>query len=204
MKKNINVSSQKIYKLQNFADYMTLNPRQYLGANNVQIMKLIPSQHDKEEKPNYPTDTKTKPNKLYQDIQDLIKIMHQFKTSEKDNLYKLTRETRSADRYIELYQSNQWNRIYPSAKEEFTPQNQLQNINYYTWFMNFDPKEYPRNKYMTWQETKRYLYYWAMEQHLNPNTLLRSIYNMLKMNDNKITPCICTEHQTPEKLSSPN
>lgn len=130
-KKNINVTSQKIYKLQGFADYMSLNPRIYLGSNDAAIMKLIPAQHDKDVKIPEPTTnnstntTKAKPNKLYQDIQDLIKIMHEYKTSEKDDLYKLTRDTKYDDRHIELYRSNNWNRMYPSAKEEFTLQNQL-------------------------------------------------------------------------------
>lgn len=108
IKKGITLSSQKINKIQNFSEYMTRNPRVYLGSNNADILKLIPPIHDRDDKPQDENPqqtketTKTKTNKLYEDIQDLLRIMHHFKTSEKDDLYKLSRNTCHADRYRTL------------------------------------------------------------------------------------------------------
>ncbi|KAL4234941.1 hypothetical protein ACF0H5_006583 [Mactra antiquata] len=154
-------------------------------------MALLPPQHNKNMVEITPTTTtndnsKKKTSLLYQKIQDLLLLMHKYNTSGKDELYRLTSKTSDQKSYIEIFRSHQWSRIYNNAKEEYNLKKQINNVNYYNWFMEFNPETYKNTtKYLSWEETHRFFYYWCMEQRINPNQFATDMHKVLKQLDNK-------------------
>lgn len=85
---------------------------------------------------------------------------------------------------VTLTRDRNWTRIYTTAKEEWSINNSLENINYYEWFLNYTP---PPNQpdMMTEEQTKHYFTDWCTEQHVNPDKLLQDLHDVLIMKHSK-------------------
>ncbi|KAL4240793.1 hypothetical protein ACF0H5_001581 [Mactra antiquata] len=76
--------------------------------------------------------------------------------------------------------------VFTNPKEEYTLMNQINTEKYYDWYMRFNPNIYAnKTSFLTWEQTQGFLYFWTLEQQINPNDLVRNMHNVLKQTNPK-------------------
>lgn len=127
LKKNLEpwtVHTQKIQQLGNYALFLTKPPRKYQGTNNTDIkLQLLQTKAAKNSTTTTTTtqESKKKP-KLYNDIENLLKLMNKYNSSEKNqlitNVYNSSNQ-QDKDTLTDLIRAVNWNLIYKRSQEEF-------------------------------------------------------------------------------------
>lgn len=185
------IYTQKIFSPGNFANYLTKPPRHYMGTNNHTIkVELLKT---KAMKTIEPVDTnythangkeKKKPQ-MFTDIENLLKLMTTYNTSEKNQLITNIHNSKSEDdktNITYLIRSNTWNIVYKRAQEEFVHHSINPDYsNYYTLFMNHICEQPPDSPHMNIPQTANFVQDWCQEQGIPAGQLILEIYNILKM-----------------------
>lgn len=184
------VYSQRIMNLGNFALYMTKPPKEYLGTNNNTIkLELL---RTKAMRVPPPTETVTIANRqrkkpqMYNDIENLLKLMTKYNTSEKNqlitNIHKHPKNDEDKDTITNLIRANTWNIVYKRSQEEFIHQSiNPEFSNYYTLFMEHISQEPSDSPQMSVTQTAQFVEEWCKEQGIKHGELVLEIYNTLRM-----------------------
>lgn len=110
--------------------------------------------------------------------------MDKYQRETKEDLFKATRHTEDQETLISLTRDRNWNKIYATAREEFSINNIMDDQKYYDWFMKFNPID--TTDMMTPSQTKKYFHDWCIEQHIRPDRLLTDMHDILKMTHQKV------------------
>lgn len=122
---------------------------------------------------------------MFTDIENLLKLMTTYNTSEKNqlitNIHKSnTEEDKTTMTY--LIRSNTWNIVYKRAQEEFIHHSiNPEYSNYYTLFMNHISQQPSDSPQMTIPQTANFIKDWCTEQGIPQGQFILEIYSILKM-----------------------
>lgn len=111
-------------------------------------------------------------------------MMNKYQLDNKEDLFKATAKSQDHLKLIQLSRDRNWNRIYNTAREEFSINNIIDDRTYYEWFMDYKP--ITNNDLMTKEQTENYIKDYCKEQCISSAKLLTDLYDVLKMNHKKI------------------
>ena len=114
----------------------------------------------------------------------MLTIMNKYQIDNKEDLFKATAKSQDHQKLIQLSRDRNWTRIYNTAREEFAINNIIDDRTYYEWFMSYRPLT--THDLMTKQQTDKYVTEYCKEQCISPAKLLTDLYDVLRMNHNKV------------------
>lgn len=184
------VYSQRIMNLGNFALYMTKPPKEYLGTNNNNIkLELLKTKAMRVPPPTetvFMANRQRKKPQMYNDIENLLRLMTKYNTSEKNqlitNVHKDPTNQEDKETITSLIRSNTWNIIYKRSQEEFIHQSiNPEFSNYYNLFMEHISQEPSDSPQMSIAQTANFVEEWSKEQGIKHGDLILEIYSILRM-----------------------
>lgn len=110
--------------------------------------------------------------------------MKKYQRETKEDLFRVTHNTDDHETLVTLTRDRNWNRIYTTAREEYSIKNIIEDQKYYDWYMSYKPID--PTDIMTPQQTKKYFNDWCAEQNIQPANLISDMHSILKMTEQKI------------------
>lgn len=166
---NLEIKSEKIVYPTKFMKFLTKPPRIYKGTND-ETMKEMLLQENKTNSNIYETTSqaKTNKNKQHNQIENTIKLMNIYGTTEKYQIFRKIMRTPHHDEDLQLYKeltrSNNW---INKTKEQ----------NYYDVFMSLKEIRQPT---LSIKDTAEYYILWTAEQNIDPMELMLQIFAHFK------------------------
>ena len=119
---------------------------------------------------------------MYQNVEDLIKLMRQYQTTDKNNLNKLIldrEEQQDSEKMKVLMRNQNWHNVYQQATDEIKTKNDHRKHNYYEQYMSLTNDR--GIKMMTEENTSAFMQKWCAEQRKPFVTFMMEIYATLAM-----------------------
>ena len=179
--RNQEISSQKIAHPQAMANYLHKSPRKFIGTNCTDIQILFDKNYQTKDQQT-PTPKQPKLTQMYQNTEDLIKLMNKYQTTDKSTLNKLIldkKDKEDTEKMKLLMRNPSWRQVYQQAIDEITTKNDHQRYNYFEQFMSITSDR--GNKMMSVEDTALFVRKWCEEQKIPFFTFLTEIHATLTM-----------------------
>ena len=119
------------------ANYLHKAPRRFIGTNCPDIQVLFDKRYN-ETGPKPTNLRQPKQTQMYQNTEDLIKMMSIYQTTDKTTLNKLIldrEDKEDAEKMKILMRNPNWRQVYQQATDEIKTKNDHRRYNYYKQFM---------------------------------------------------------------------